>query len=69
MKKAINLTKSLLFAATLSVLSFGVLPESAQAWVLTIYCDGSNSHCATVITGGVLIDIDLGNFEGGTLEL
>lgn len=67
MKNALSLTKSLLLAATLLVLSLGFMPKTAEADI-TIYCDGTNNHCAYVIGPGVIIDIDLGRYLGHTIE-
>lgn len=55
--------KSVLLAAALSL---GVV-SAAQAWEITIWCYGTNEHCATVITDTVIIDIYLGNFVGAEI--
>ena len=68
MKKLMSTAKVALLGTALFVTSIGFLPKAAEAWELTIYCSGSSSHCATVITGGWLIDIDLGDFEGAIFE-
>lgn len=57
--------KSVLLAAALSL---GVV-SAAQAWEITIYCYGTNEHCATVETPDVIIEIYLGEFVGAEIEL
>ena len=68
MKKLMSTAKVALLGAALFVTSIGFLPKAAEAWVLTIYCSGSSSHCSTVFVDGWVIDIDLGDFEGATFE-
>lgn len=52
--------KGIMLAAAMSL---GVV-SAAQAWELTIWCYGTNEHCATVYVDGWIIDIYLGNIIG-----
>lgn len=55
--------KTTLLAAALAL---GVA-SAAQAWEITIWCYGTNEHCATVITPDVIVVINLGNFVGAEM--
>lgn len=73
-KKVLNTAKATLLAATLLVTGLTVVPQAARAWVLTIYCDGTDSLCATInfndSSGDTFLSIEayLGNFMGFTFE-
>jgi|1185.fasta_scaffold98271_1 hypothetical protein len=72
-KKVMNTAKATLLAATLLITGLTAIPQIAHAWVLTIYCDGTDSLCATINfndDSGTYLTIEayLGNFMGFTFE-
>jgi hypothetical protein len=68
MKKLVSSAKVALFGATLFATSIGFMPKAAEAWVLTIYCSGGSSHCATVETDDYIFDFYFGSFQGFEFE-